>query len=107
ERGQIVLVKSQIERLFGCGREELIGQSVEILVPERFAGAHADLRTKFFAAPAARAMGAGRELFARRKDGSEFPVEIGLNPIQSPEGMLVLAAIVDISARLETEAEKW
>src|SRR5262249_15725238 len=83
QTGQIVLVNSQIEELSGYGREELIGQSVEILVPERFAGAHPEHRAKFFAAPAARAMGAGRELFARRKDGSEFPVEIGLNPIQS------------------------
>jgi PAS domain S-box-containing protein len=105
QTGQIVLVNSQIEQLFGYGREELIGHSVEILVPERFAGAHPEHRAKFFAAPAARAMGAGRELFARRKDGTEFPVEIGLNPIQSPEGALVLAAVVDISARLEAEEE--
>src|SRR5215813_8417340 len=105
QTGQIVLVNSQIERLFGYGREELIGHSVEILVPERFAGAHPDLRTKFFAAPAARAMGAGRVIFARRKDGSEFPVEIGLNPIQSPEGILILAAVVDISARKRAEEE--
>jgi PAS domain S-box-containing protein len=105
QTGQIVLVNSQIEELFGYGREELIGQSVEILVPERFAGAHPEHRAKFFAAPAARAMGAGRELFARRKDGSEFPVEIGLNPIQTPEGTLVLAAVVDISTRLEAEEE--
>src|SRR4030095_6382915 len=67
--GQIVLVNSQIEQLFGYGREELIGQSVEIFVPERFAGEHPEHRAKFFAAPAARAMGADRELFARRKDG--------------------------------------
>jgi PAS domain S-box-containing protein len=103
--GQIVLVNSQIEQLFGYGREELIGQSVEIFVPERFAGEHPEHRAKFFAAPAARAMGADRELFARRKDGSEFPVEIGLNPIQSPEGMLILAVVVDISARKLAQAE--
>jgi len=101
--GQIVLVNSQIEELFGYGREELIGHSVEKLVPERFAGEHPEHRAKFFAAPAAR--GAGRELFARRKDGSEFPVEIGLNPIQSPEGMLILAVVVDISARKLAQAE--
>ena len=105
QTGQIVLVNSQIEELFGYGREELIGQSVETLVPERFASAHPEHRATFFAAPAARAMGAGRELFARRKDGSEFPVEIGLNPIQSPEGMLILAVVVDISARLTAEEE--
>src|SRR6516225_2041238 len=105
QAGHIVLVNSQIEELFGYGREELIGHSVEILVPERFASEHPEHRRKFFAAPAARAMGAGRELFGRRKDGSEFPIEIGLNPIQTPEGTLVLAAVVDISARLEAEEE--
>jgi two-component system sensor kinase FixL len=103
--GQIVLVNSQIEELFGYGREELIGHSVEILVPERYASEHPEHRRKFFAAPAARAMGAGRELFGRRKDGNEFPVEIGLNPIKTPNGVLVLAAVVDISARLEAEEE--
>src|SRR5213078_2038526 len=72
---------------------------------ERFAGQHPAHRATFLAAPTARAMGAGRELFARRKDGSEFPVEIGLNPIETPEGMLVLAAVVDISARKLAEAE--
>jgi two-component system sensor kinase FixL len=105
QSGQIVLVNSHIEKLFGYGREELMGHSVEILVPERFAARHPEHRAKFFAAPTARAMGAGRELFGRRKDGSEFPVEIGLNPIQTPEGMLVLAAVVDISARKLAEAE--
>jgi PAS domain S-box-containing protein len=105
QTGQIVLANSQIEELFGYGREELIGHSVEILVPERFASEHPEHRRKFFAGPAARAMGAGRELFGRRKDGSEFPVEIGLNPIKTQNGVLVLAAVVDISARLEAEEE--
>jgi len=105
KKGHIVLVNSQIEKLFGYGRDELIGHSVEILIPPRFAGQHPEHRAKFFAAPTARAMGAGRELFGRRKDGSEFPVEIGLNPIQTPEGLLVLAAVVDISARKMAEAE--
>jgi PAS domain S-box-containing protein len=105
QKGQIVLVNSHIEELFRYGREELIGKSVEILVPERFATHHPEYRTQFFAAPTARAMGAGRELFGRRKDGSEFPVEIGLSPIQTPEGMLVLSAVVDISARKLAEAE--
>ena len=85
-QGRIVLVNAHVEKLFGYPRDELIGKMVEILVPERFAQSHAGDRAKFFAAPEARAMGAGRELFARRKDGSEFPVEIGLNPIQTPHG---------------------
>lgn len=104
-QGRIVLVNSHIEELFGYNREELLGKRVEILVPERFASQHPEHRARFLAAPTARAMGAGRELFGRRKDGSEFPVEIGLSPIQTPEGMLVLAAVVDISARKLAEAE--
>jgi PAS domain S-box-containing protein len=104
-QGLIVLVNACVEKLFGYGREELIGQGVELLVPERFRGEHPAHRADFHAAPAARAMGAGRELFARRKDGTEFPVEIGISPIQSPEGTLVLSVIVDISARKLAEAE--
>jgi two-component system sensor kinase FixL len=105
-RGHIVLVNARSEKLFGYGREELIGQNVELLVPERFRGEHPAHPWGFNdAAPAARAIGAGRELFARRKDGTEFPVEIGISPIQSPEGTLVLSVIVDISARKQAEAE--
>ncbi len=105
KEGHIVLVNSQIEKLFGYRREELIGKLVDILVPERFASGHPAHRREFLAAPTARAMGAGRELFAKRKDGGEFPVEIGLNPIQTPDGILVLASVVDISARKLAEAE--
>ena len=101
--GQIILVNSQIEKLFGYQRDKLIGRLVDVLVPDRLATHHPEHRAKFFAAPTARAMGAGRELFARRKDGSEFPVEIGLNPIQTPKGLVVLANVVDISARLAAE----
>jgi PAS domain S-box-containing protein len=101
--GKIVLVNAHIEELFGYARDELIGKGVEVLVPERFGASHATDRTNFFIAPEARAMGAGRQLFARRKNGSEFPVEIGLNPIQTPHGLVVLANVVDISARLEAE----
>jgi len=104
-QGRILLVNAHIEGLFGYARDELIGKAVDILVPERFARAHASDRANFFAARQARAMGAGRELFGRRKDGSEFPVEIGLNPIQTPHGLVVLANVVDISARLAAEEE--
>jgi PAS domain S-box-containing protein len=104
-KGHIVLANACVEKLFGYGRDELIGQGIELLVPERFRGEHPAHRADFHAAPAARAMGAGRELFARRKDGTEFPVEIGISPIQSPEGTLVLSVIVDISARKQAEAE--
>ncbi|MGC2353485.1 MAG: PAS domain S-box protein, partial [Candidatus Udaeobacter sp.] len=105
DQGRIVLVNTHAEELFGYKREELLGKLIEILVPERFASQHPADRAEFLAAPTARAMGADRELFGRRKDGSEFPVEIGLSPIQTPEGMLVLAAVVDISARKLAETE--
>jgi PAS domain S-box-containing protein len=104
-QGRIVLVNACAEKVFGYGREELIGQDVELLVPERFRGEHPAHRADFHAAPAAQVMGAGRELFARRKDGTEFPVEIGISPIQSPEGTLVLSVIVDITERKQAEAE--
>src|SRR5216117_679548 len=104
-QGRILLVNAHAEKLFGYAREDLIGQVVDVLVPSRFVHAHSIDRANFFAAPEARAMGAGRELFGRRKDGREFPVEIGLNPIQTPRGLLVLAAVVDISARKLAEAE--
>jgi PAS domain S-box-containing protein len=105
DQGRIVLFNTQTEALFGYSRAELIGQTVEMLVPERSRGAHPGHVTGFFAALQARALGAGRELFARRKDGTEFPVEIGLSPIQSAEGVLVLTAIVDITARKQAQAD--
>lgn len=105
QEGKILLVNAHVEKLLGYARDELIGESLEILVPERFRRLHAGDRANFFAAPQARPMGAGRELFACRKDGSEFPVEIGLNPIQTPNGPVVLANVVDISARLAAEEE--
>ena len=104
-QGHIVLVNTCVEKLFGYGREELIGQGIEVLVPERFRGEPPTHRAGFHAVLAARAVGVGLELFARRKDGTEFPVEIGSSPIQSPEGMLVLSVIVDISPRKQAEAE--
>jgi len=101
--GRIVLVNRQTEKLFGYSRDELLGQPVESLVPERFRGQHPAHRSEFFAKPEARAMGVGRDLFGRRKDGSEFPIEIGLNPIQTHEGLFVLSAIVDITERQRAE----
>jgi PAS domain S-box-containing protein len=101
--GQIELVNAQTERLFGYPREELIGQSVEILMPERFRGHHPQLRVTYLADPQTRPMGAGRDLFGLRKDGREFPVEIGLNPIETDDGIMVLSTIVDLSARKRLE----
>ncbi|MBL8977045.1 MAG: PAS domain S-box protein [Gemmatimonadetes bacterium] len=104
--GQIVLVNREIERLFGYVREELLGKPVELLVPERFHGGHPRDRREFTARPKVRAMGGGRELFGRRKDGSEVPLEVGLTPVITDEGMFVLASVVDISARVAAERSR-
>jgi PAS domain S-box-containing protein len=101
--GHITLVNAQAERMFGHARDALLGQSVELLVPDRFRDHHPRERDGFLAEPRARAMGAGRDLFAKRADGSEFPVEIGLNPLDTDEGPMVLAAIVDITERKQAE----
>jgi len=102
--GKIVMVNSQAEKLFGYAREELLDSKIELLVPPRFRAAHPGHRAGFHADPRTRAMGAGRDLFGLRKDGSEVPVEIGLNPIEASEG-LVLASIVDITERKKIEAQ--
>jgi PAS domain S-box-containing protein len=102
--GRITLVNAQTEKLFGYVREELIGQSIDTLVPERYRGMHGGYRSSFFSNPSVRSMGAGRDLFGLRKDGREFPVEIGLNPIQSDEGDLVLTSVIDITERKRAEA---
>lgn len=101
--GAIVLVNTELERQFGYSRTELIGQSVDMLLPERFARQHEAYRTAFCKAPSARAMGIGRDLFGRRKDDTEFPVEIGLNPITSRDKIAILATVVDITVRKEAE----
>lgn len=101
--GRIEMVNAQVEKVFGYSREELLGQPVEILIPERFRKKHPGLRHGFFSDSHARPMGAGRDLYGLHKDGGEFPVEIGLNPIETEEGPMVLSAIVDISDRKQKE----
>ncbi|NKC32542.1 hybrid sensor histidine kinase/response regulator [Falsiroseomonas selenitidurans] len=102
--GRIEMVNAQAERVFGHAREEMLGRMVEMLVPARFRGQHPGLRGGFFHAPQSRPMGAGRDLFGLRRDGSEFPVEIGLNPIETEDGPMVLSSILDLSARVQLEA---
>ena len=101
--GKIDMVNTQAERLFGYNRAEMLGQSIEMLVPTRFREHHPGLRHSFFADPKSRPMGAGRDLYGLKRDGSEFPIEIGLNPIETDEGMMVLSAIVDLSGRKRME----
>jgi protein-histidine pros-kinase len=101
--GRIALVNTQLERLFGFSREELLGQPVEILVPPRYRTQHAQHRTGFFRQPRARAMGAGLELYGQRRDGSEFPVEISLSPLETEDGEFVSGAIRDATERRRFE----
>ena len=104
-RGTIVLVNREIERLFGYSRNELVGRSIELLVPQRLRQNHPAMRQEFLLNPQTRAMGAGRDLFGVHKDGSEIPVEIGLNPIEAEEGFFVLASVIDIGPRKQAEEE--
>ncbi|MCE9554427.1 MAG: PAS domain S-box protein [Planctomycetes bacterium] len=101
--GEVVLLNTLAENMFGYGREELLGQPVETLVPLRFRAGHPQLRNEFFADPQTRGMGVGSDLYGRRKDGSEFPVEIGLNPIPTEAGLLILTTIVDITERKQAQ----
>jgi PAS domain S-box-containing protein len=103
QTGLIVLVNREIERLFGYTRQELYGKSIDLLVPFRFRGHHPAFREQYFGDPSARPMGMGRDLYGLRKDGTEIPVEIGLNPVKTPTGLVVLASVVDISGRKSSE----
>ena len=103
-RGRIVLTNRRLDKLFGYGRAELMGKSIEVLVPERLHHDHSKFRDDFFGNLQTRPMAAGRDLYGRRKDGTEVAVEIDLNPVETPEGTFVLTSVVDITERKRIEA---
>src|SRR5438876_7177625 len=104
--GVISFANAPAVTVFGYSLSELIGRHIETLIPERFRDRHVGYRKGFLSQPSSRAMGAGRDLFGLRKDGSEFPVEVGLNPIHTTEGLFVLASVIDITARKQAELER-
>ncbi|MEZ6123833.1 MAG: PAS domain S-box protein [Planctomycetaceae bacterium] len=97
--GCIVFVNAESEKLFGYPRSELIGEHIELLVPEKFRSGHPELRSRYFESPAARRMGMGRELFGRCKSGAEVPIEVGLSPVRAGSELFALATIIDITER--------
>lgn len=103
--GKIVVVNSQTEILFGYSRQELVGQTVEILIPARFDRLHVRHRASFLAEPQVRRMGAGLGLLGKRKNGSEFPVDISLSPLRTPQGRFIISAVRDISERKQAEEQ--
>src|SRR5437773_5098441 len=103
--GVISFANATAATVFGYPLSELIGRHIETLIPERFHDRHVGYRKGFFSQPSSRAMGAGRDLFGCRKDGTEFPVEVGLNPIHTTEGLFVLASVIDITERKQAELE--
>ncbi|ALO45764.1 sensor histidine kinase [Pseudohongiella spirulinae] len=103
KEGKITLVNSMIETMFGYSREELIGANVDILVPVRFREDHPGVRHTYTQQPVSRAMGKGRDLYALNRHGEEFPVEIGLNPLRTANGVMILASVVDITERKQQE----
>ena len=105
DRGVIVLINAQTEKLFGYHRDELFGKSIEVLIPDQFKDAHAGFRRGYFDDPRTRAMGGGRDLYARRRDGTSFPAEISLSPLRTPEGLLVMAAVRDITEQKTAQEE--
>jgi PAS domain S-box-containing protein len=105
EQGTIVMVNTSVLQQFGYGKEDMLGRSVEMLIPGPFRSDHRQHRAGFIKTPEKRSMGIGRELSGLRKDGSEFAVEVGLTPIQTIEGMRVVASIVDISERKRLEMQ--
>jgi len=104
--GRIALVNAQAERLFGYARDELVGELVDLLVPDAVRGVHPAKRDSYFTDPFPRPMGAGMQLAGRRKDGTEFPAEISLSSIETEDGVLVSAAVRDVTERLEAQAER-
>ena len=104
QEGKILLTNQELEKQFGYTADEMLGNSMEMLLPERYRDRHPSLRAGYLQRPQSRAMGMGRELFGRQKSGAEFPVEIGLNPIETGAGLAVIASISDISIRKRLEA---